>query len=48
MAKARKACVVKGRWQLGGSADPNFKANFQNVDYSVPANSGFRVSGGTQ
>lgn len=45
--RGRPACV-KGRWQLGGSADPNFKANFQNVDYSVPANSGFRVSGGTQ
>jgi uncharacterized phage protein (TIGR02220 family) len=41
--RGRPACV-KGRWQLGGSADPNFKANFQNVDYSVPANSGFRVS----
>ena len=45
--RGRPACV-KGRWQLGGSADQNFKANFQNVDYSVPANSGFRVSGGTQ
>jgi uncharacterized phage protein (TIGR02220 family) len=45
--RGRPACV-KGRWQIGGSSDQNFKASFENVDYSVPANSGFRVSGGPQ
>ena len=39
--RGRPKCV-KGRWQLNGPGDNNFKATHDNVDYSVPENSGFR------
>lgn len=39
--RGRPQCI-KGRWQLGGSGDTNFKPTHANVDYSLPENAGFR------
>lgn len=39
--RGRPECV-NGRWQLSGTGDQNFKQSHDNVDYSIPENSGFR------